>query len=101
MSRLQRQIADEDLFNVGAHQPTRPGWICEHDDEEFPCAAYREWVLETKAGIDRGMHMSPYFQMALGELRLGVPGAVWERFLGWTRESAPAPRGWHPPGGVL
>lgn len=101
--RPQRQIADEPV-DAAAHRPSRPGWVCEADGDDWPCGPYRGWVWSTFSdAIARGMHMGGFFNQAVVELPdPDEPGDIHRRFFGWIREPAAAvvPRG-HPPGGVL
>jgi hypothetical protein len=89
-------------FDVAAHQPTRPGWQCQTDNEDFPCSALREYVLETfRSEQDRALYMSGYWQFAIVELpKPAKAGAIHRRFFGWIRAAAePQPVRGRPPGG--
>lgn len=78
-------------FDQQAHQPVRPGWFCPVDGEEWPCAPYREYVLDmSRDHIARAMYMGNYFAQAIVEIdREGhQPGDIHRRFFEWTRQLA-------------
>jgi hypothetical protein len=99
----RRRIVDEAL-DVSAHQPSRPGWVCEADGADWPCEPYRDWVIATfPASTDRAIHMAGFWQFAIVELpKPEVAGDIHRRFLGWTKEHVEAgPVRGRPPGGIF
>lgn len=100
--RERRRIVDK-APDVSAHQPSRPGWMCEAGCGDWPCEPYRAWVLfEFRASTDRAIHMAGFWQFAVVELpKPEVAGDIHRRFLGWTKERVEAgPVRGHPPGGI-
>lgn len=93
MTRPLRQVADRPV-RPADHQPHRPGWICTQCGADWPCAPYRDHLLET---LDRGAIaslMASWHPQMLAEL--GEEAAVHARLHAWHRHE-----GWRPVGGPL
>lgn len=81
------------LARAADHQPRRPGWICTRCDGAWPCATYREHLLET---LDRGAIaslMAGWYPMMLVEL--GEAHVAHARLFEWARHEGVR----RPPGG--
>lgn len=95
--RPLRQIGDR----PAEHRPAQPGWQCDVDGEDWPCAALRGHLLATMSPQELGLLMAAYYRDARRELDGEVPPAsIHARLFGWVHEGSPRrPDGWRLPGG--
>lgn len=97
--RPPRQITDDVpvLVRPADHQPHRPGWTCTRCGADWPCATYRDHLLESLHGDRSAIQslMGTHYPMMLAELR--EEAAVYARLYGWARHEGVR----RPPGGPL
>jgi len=90
VTRPLRRVADR-VVRPGDHQPHRPGWWCTRCDAPWPCATYRDHLLDT---LDRGaitslmMGWAPQMLAEFGEERV-----VHDRLYAWHLHSVGRPAG--------
>jgi hypothetical protein len=69
------------------HRPVRPGWLCEVDGFEWPCAAAKRWLLgevvDPEDTTDLQYGLVSLMVMAEGELADVTVAELYHRFVAW------------------
>jgi hypothetical protein len=74
---------------VTAHNPLRPGWSCGGCGTPWPCPTrQRQLQAEyTHAGVSLTLYLAACMVDAAFDLPIAPAGALYDRFLGWTRRA--------------
>jgi hypothetical protein len=71
---------------TGGHEPARPSWECRSCGQRWPCPAAQHSLARCLAGRALAVVMAQWMQQAAGDLGGDyAPGALFDRFLLWTR----------------
>jgi hypothetical protein len=88
-SRVLSAVTDlrEHAAEIAAmtHMPRRPWWTCTFCQDPWPCLDARAVLLARMSTSVLGIYMTTQLNAAAADMPRAVPGALWGRFLAWTR----------------
>jgi hypothetical protein len=67
------------------HLPRRPWWTCRSCQELWPCIPAREALGEQMRTSALAIFMTTKLNEAVRDMPGAAPGALWRRFLAWTK----------------
>jgi hypothetical protein len=70
---------------TGGHTPLRPHWDCSACGRPSPCPAAKTAITQVLTGRRIATVMAEWMHLAAGDLPTTEPGALFDRFLLWTR----------------
>lgn len=68
------------------HMPRRPWWSCRHCQAEWPCESAKLALAREMSPTALAIYMTVQMGESIKDLPTAQPGALWERFLAWTRQ---------------
>lgn len=66
------------------HVAGRPGWDCLECQKPWPCDPAWEHLAATLDRVQLAMTMWDHLERAAGDMPVGPPGELFDRFLRWT-----------------
>jgi hypothetical protein len=66
------------------HIAGRPSWDCLVCEKPWPCAPAREYLATTLDRVQLAMTMWDHLESAAGDMPVGPPAELFDRFLRWT-----------------
>jgi hypothetical protein len=90
-SRVLRAAAEARRATAGmaqcSHVPRRPWWTCYYCQAPWPCVSAKRALAEQLSASALAMYMTGQMAAAVRDMPRSLPGALWTRFLAWTRST--------------
>ncbi len=91
-ARVRRAAADawtaveNKAAQLMIHMPRRPWWSCRECQAAWPCEPAKAALGREMSPTALAIYMTVQMGEAIKDLPAAKPGALWNRFLAWTRD---------------